>query len=129
MRKRVMAVLREAGLDPVAVESTTGPGVPDVNHVRGWLELKRVAKYPKSDFDPIPVKHFTEKQRAWILRRIAAGGRVDVLLQVEDHWYLLCGSVAAKHLGSMSRNDLCRASRCVGPAGNRYVASLLGGDQ
>ena len=84
------------------------PGYPDIEFVGGHIELKYVPAYPKRKYiTPIRCAHFTPIQRAWIRRRAKYGGRVFVLIRVEDDWFLLPGSKAANHLGlDWVRRDL-----------------------
>jgi hypothetical protein len=87
-------------LDAYAVENPMVPGMPDVEFVGGWVELKYVPNYPKRKYiTPIRIDHFTPIQRAWIRRRAKYGGRVFVVLRVEDDWFVLPGAKAANHLG------------------------------
>lgn len=88
MRRQVTSLLRDAGLDPQAVESAVSPGMPDINWVGGWIELKCVAEYPKRAETPIRVPHYTPQQKSWALRREAAGGKVHLLVKVDSDWYL-----------------------------------------
>lgn len=106
MRQSVVELLRP--LDAYAVENVCVPGMPDVECTAGWIELKYVPAYPKRKYiTVIRCNHFTPIQRAWIRRRAKYGGRVFVLIRVEDDWFLLPGSKAANHLGvDWVRRDL-----------------------
>jgi len=97
-------------LDPVRVENPIVPGTPDVNYCDGWIELKFMPAWPPKG-GPLRVDHFTKKQRCWIIRRRAAGGKAFVLLKVgEREWLLFDGKVAAVLLGHVPQGTLYRAS-------------------
>jgi hypothetical protein len=106
MRSRVIQWLRT--LNAIAVENPAQPGTPDVNYVEGWIELKKLHKWPKDGEGVVRVDHFTPQQRNWHLLRKRRGGRTHVLLQVADDWLLFDGGVAAMHLGRVSRRELER---------------------
>ena len=95
-----------AGLDPVRIESPITEGVPDVNFTHGWIELKYAAKWPARG-GPLRLPHFTKEQRAWLIARSAAGGRVYLLLKVgASEWLLFDGFTAAKAVGSLKKEEL-----------------------
>lgn len=106
MRQTVTRELRKRGLDPVAIENGISAGVPDLNYLHGWIELKQVKAWPKRATTPLRLDHFTPQQRRWISRRHRAGGPVFVLLKVAREWILLDGEVAVEHLGRVSRSEL-----------------------
>ena len=70
-------------------------GVPDVSYglegMNGWIELKRVLKYPKKSQTVIQLPHFTGQQRNWLERRQEKGGNCWLLLQVEDDYFIFKG--------------------------------------
>jgi len=95
------------GLDPVRIESHISSGVPDVNYVHGWIELKFKDSWPKRERTPLRLEHFTKEQRTWLRKRAAAGGRVFLLLKVGlNEWLLFRGERAAVVVGSLPRADL-----------------------
>lgn len=106
MRQTVCKELRKRGLDPVAIENGISAGVPDVNYLFGWIELKQVREWPKRDTTPLRCDHFTPQQRRWLARRHKAGGAVYVLLKVAREWILLDGEVAVEHLGRTTRAEI-----------------------
>jgi len=112
MRRRVVQALRE--LDAIAVENSAYPGTPDVVYIGGWIELKEADAWPKKATTPLPMRHFTRHQRAWIRRHAEKGGTVFVLLKVGKlEWFLIDGKIAADILGSATREVIqstaCRA--------------------
>lgn len=113
MAGRVVKMLKP--LDAVRVENPCHPGTPDVNYVGGWIELKKVDKWPARETTPLRLPHFTAQQKVWLTRRINKGGNAYVLLQVSREYILLRGDVAAKILGEATREELVDAAIfCVG---------------
>jgi hypothetical protein len=103
MRQRVVQGLRS--LDAISVENSARAGTPDVNYVEGWIELKKLPRWPRPG-EPVRCGHFRPGQRVWIRRRARAGGRVHVLLQVGRDWLLLPGRAAAEELGTATQQRL-----------------------
>lgn len=92
--------------DPVRIESPMESGVPDVNLTVGWMELKYAARWPPKG-GPLRLDHYTQEQKTWATRRIAAGGRVFLLLKVgREEWLLFDGRIAAIFLGKSTREEL-----------------------
>lgn len=104
LRKKVIEML--ASMDAVPVENGARPGTPDVNITTGWIELKKMEKWPARDTTALRVEHFSPQQKIWIARRERAGGRVWVLLQVGTDYLLLKGGVAVNLLGSSPKEVL-----------------------
>jgi len=97
MRKHLIKVLRK--LDAKSIESPMQPGIPDMNYVGGWIELKWLKEWPKRPETMVAMDHFTREQRVWLRRRARAGGVVWVMLQVGREWMLFQGDHAARYLG------------------------------
>lgn len=116
MRRQVVAVLRNANLDPQSIESSISAGVPDINWTHGWIELKCVAAYPKRETTPVRVPHFTPEQKSWALRRAACGGKVHLLMKAANDWYLF-GAPRLVEVGELTRQQL--RMRCLA-----YASSL-----
>lgn len=119
--------------DLVRVENgTCGPGTPDLNYcidgIEGWIELKKV-ELPKRDSTVVKVDHFVGEQRAWLMRRATAGGRVWVLLRAGDETFLFSGGHAARNLGVTWTKEDCRTRavyHCAGRVGwDRLVQELI----
>lgn len=104
MRAVVIKYLRE--LDGVSIECPIQPGVPDVNYTLGWLELKWLKEFPKRETTAVKIPHWSPSQKAWISKRLKAGGRVHVLIQCKREWVLLGGEKAIKHLNQATRLQL-----------------------
>lgn len=127
MRGRVIQWLKP--LNAVPVENPAQPGTPDVNYVEGWIELKKLTKWPERSDTIVRIDHFTPQQRNWLLLRKRRGGRVHLLLQVKNEWLLFDGDVAAMHVGRVDRQELERL--CVkrwqnGPRADELRAILAG---
>ena len=81
LSRNVMKLLRP--LDAQRIENSCGRGVPDINYIGGWLELKQQDAWPKRPTTKVRLDHdLTLEQRIWINRREKKGGTVFVLLQV-----------------------------------------------
>ena len=106
MRSNVVGLLKDAGLDAMAVENPCNPGTPDVNLVEGWIELKQLPKWPKRGTTTVRIEHFTQVQRMWLARRWDKGGNVYLLLQVRQDWLLFSGEDAADHVGKATEAEL-----------------------
>ena len=100
MRHSVTSGLRP--LDAIAVENRIGTGTPDVNFIGGWVELKWLRRWPRSEERVVTISHFTIQQRNWLKRRWRRGGACWLLLQVHHEWLLFTGDVAAAHVGRAS---------------------------
>lgn len=94
IRKRVVAALRP--LHAQAVENPINPGTPDVEFVGGWMEIKYLKSWPKRPTTKVTVQHFTPQQRIWIRDRVEKGGKVLLLLRVDDEWMLFSGKQVDK---------------------------------
>ncbi len=74
------------------MENLVAIGTPDVNFcwdgVNGWIELKYVSRWPKQDFNIITERLWKMEQRLWALRRIRAGGKCFLFVQVEREYLL-----------------------------------------
>src|SRR5258708_2976185 len=102
-----------AGLDPCRVENSVGPGTPDINFSRGWIESKSIQSLPKRDKTVVALAHYVSAQRAWHVKRRMAGGVVFVALRVQAtrEVFVLDALEAAQHLGtSWTSADLKRKS-------------------
>jgi hypothetical protein len=109
LARTIVKVLRP--LDAVRIENSCGKGVPDVNYVGGWLELKQQDNWPKRPTTKVRLDHdLTKEQRIWINRREKKGGTVFVLLQVARDYLLLSGGTAATIIGESTEAELREAA-------------------
>lgn len=107
LSRHTTGILRRNHLDPQRVEDAVRMGVPDINYLHGWIELKVSPGWPKRADSRLPLEHFTPAQRVWLVRRCRYGGKAFVLLRVGAREYLLFrGDVAAKYLGYSPRDVL-----------------------
>lgn len=102
--------MKNLGMDPKPVENLCGVGTPDINWVRGWVELKVLPRWPVRPSTPVSVTHFTHEQRNWIRSRHSAGGMVHVVLKIGRIWLLLDGLWAAVNLGEAAADRLRECS-------------------
>ena len=116
MRRKVTKALKP--LHAVAVENRVGPGTPDVNHIHGWVELKWVRAWPKRETTVPRFKHFTQDQRAWMMRRWrAAPGSVHLLLQCRQEWFMFTAPAAVELVGAATRQELTEQASLYMPTG------------
>jgi hypothetical protein len=107
----VKPVLEAHRLDPKRVENAVALGMPDVNYIEGWIELKYVADWPKREETPLRLGHFTPQQRVWLYRRWVLGGKAFLLLRVAKEFLLFDGRTACDAVGLVSRASLY--DRCL----------------
>lgn len=107
LNDRIRRALRQ--WDPVRVENAVGPGTPDINYVRGWIESKYEDEWPAKPGTVLRLKRYAPEQRAWHVRRCAAGGTVFVALEVGSEFHLFAADMAARYLGTEWTRADCRA--------------------
>ena len=98
-------------------EDKYSTGIPDIDYciygVAGWIELKIVQDWPAQPTTTLhtSLKHLTNDQINWMLRRSLAGGNVYLLLKVmSTKEYLLFHGEDARKLKDCIRQqaiDLC----------------------
>lgn len=104
VRRAVLATMKRHNLDPVAIESTTKKGIPDVECVLGWLEIKYKPNWTKGGYLNLKQLKFTQSQRKFLRRRHRAhkargvgrgvGSGAFFLLVVGNCWMLFDGRTA-----------------------------------
>lgn len=105
LRRRVLKALKPLCAKPV--ENPACPGTPDVAYIDGWVELKKIRRWPKDSHGKVIVHHFTPQQRIWLQDWCTAGGEAWLLLQVGRNEFLLFwGEDAANKLGKVDRLEL-----------------------
>ena len=111
MRSKMVAALRSMHAFPV--ENPMFPGTPDIAFIGGWIECKRLEKWPKDYQAPVQVPHYTKQQRTFARVDEARGGRVLFLLKVgEFEWFLFDGTHAAQVIGHLTREEMIRNCLC-----------------
>jgi hypothetical protein len=107
MRRDIVKRLKLDGLDAIAVENPCLPGTPDVECIHGWIELKQLPRWPKTN-GPIKIPHFSPQQRIWLRRRWQTNQTSWLLLRVTPEWLLFDGETAARVVGLCAREELYR---------------------
>lgn len=109
-RSQVIKVLKRMRTDPQAVENATNPGCPDVECLRGWIELKYAPAWPKRADTPVRIDHYTQQQRNFLRRRWNAGGGAWLLFRVGSRGkvenILFDGLTAHEFVGRVPRAEL-----------------------
>lgn len=121
-----------APLDPVPIENLltgeTGVGMPDVEFIGGWAELKWKSEWPKRPRTPLRLDHYTQDQRDWLMRRWERGERTFLVLQIGQEWFFF-SAPAAQRVGYLTRQEL-RDNATVyfakKPTSDQVVAVLRG---
>lgn len=91
MSERLMSSLKTYGLDPLRIENRIHAGTPDVNYIKGWLELKHADRWPPRG-GPLRLKHPpTPQQKVWLYRRWNSGGTAFLVLRVDKEWFIIRG--------------------------------------
>jgi|SRR6056297_1476963 len=89
-RARSTLVKRLRVLDAQPVEVKGRSGVPDLEHIYGWIELKFKPKWPKYLRDDTIIKwpHKLEPaQKVWLRRRVNRGGAAVLCGKVDRDWF------------------------------------------
>lgn len=109
-RSQVMKALKRLRSDPQAVENSANPGCPDVECLRGWLELKYAPSWPKQHDTVVRIDHYTQQQRNFLRRRWNAGGGAWLLYRVGQRGkvenLLFDGLTAWEFVGRVPRDRL-----------------------
>lgn len=126
LKQNVRMLLTQADAHPISVENRVHPGTPDMSYAGGWIELKKIMKWPIPG-RPVRIPHFTQQQRIWLRQRCDAGGRAHLLLQVGLTWMLFWGRDAADHLGKFTHEQLNHLAVAVWsnrPASQLFMEAL-----
>lgn len=89
LRSAVLRHFREIHACPVE-NGYLSPGMPDINVVTGWIELKWTKSLPKHDH-ALVISSFRAAQLKWVKIHHQAGGRVWGMLYSHDDtfWILI----------------------------------------
>ena len=112
-------------LDPIRIEDAFTKGIPDVNYVHGWIELKALEKVPVRPTTILSVNHFTAQQRIWLDQRWKAGGLAWLLLKAVDEWLLFDGSTASRIVGRVPLVALRRGAVWIANQPDRSLIDWL----
>ncbi len=108
MRGEVIKLLQP--LDPVPVENAlvtgTTLGQPDVDFANGAAELKWLRDWPVRPTTIVRLDHYTDNQRAWLLRRWRAGEMTFLVLQAARVEWLIWRAPEAQQVGTLTRQGL-----------------------
>ena len=114
------------------IENLVGRGRPDVNYcirsVEGNIELKQIPAWPSRPETVVPIPHYTPQQRIWARQRIAAGGRVYVLLEVVrpiPTYILLRGEWSRVYLAKTATQEDIRRNALVCVEGSFPTPAIL----
>jgi hypothetical protein len=114
------------------IENMVGVGMPDVTYcvrgVEGFIELKQIKEFPARAGTVVSVDHYTPQQRIWARRRISAGGRVYLLLEVvrpTPTYFLYWSEWSRVHLGVTATESDCRRSALVTGVGKFPTPDLI----
>lgn len=109
-RQQVIKALKRLRTDPQPVENPVNPGCPDVECLRGWVELKYAPAWPKQPDTPLRLPKYKQHQRNWLRRRWNAGGGAWLLLRVGSRGVvenlLFDGLTAHEFVGRVPRQQL-----------------------
>lgn len=111
LRGSVLKILNRAKLDAQPIENVVRVGCPDVECIKGWIELKKTKEWPADPEGAVRLDHdLSKEQRIWLRRRIFKGGKAWVLIQIDQDFLLLHGLVAAQLIGKATRTELLDAA-------------------
>lgn len=102
-RRLVVNALKE--LHAFAVENPARAGTPDINYMEGWIEMKRLDRWPPPS-EIIDIPHFTPQQRNFLEKRVRMGGHAWLLFRIRNDWLLFRGDIAARRVGHVRQNEL-----------------------
>jgi hypothetical protein len=90
-------------------------GIADVSYVsrqrqHGWIELKKLAEWPKRESTIVRIDHYTSEQRIWLKDKGKVGGFTFLFLQVGRD-YMLFDWQQAQQVGQVPKGDLVAGCR------------------
>lgn len=89
------------------VENSVRQGTPDVAFIGGWIELKKIAGWPKRAGTIFNIPHYTREQRAFARLWADRGGHSFLLLHVgKSEWVLWKGEDAALLIGQKPTQEV-----------------------
>lgn len=112
MRAELVHLLKP--LHAISVENLIGADTPDINLAGAWIECKWARSWPKREDTPLRLPHYTDGQKAWALRRTAAGEESWLALQVKREWFFFDAD-GSQMVGQLTHQQLCDAARFYFP--------------
>lgn len=96
-----------AALDSHPIENliTSEKGMPDVEGIGFWAELKYKGQWPVRHATPLRLGHYTSEQKSWLLRRATRGEQTWLVLQVRKEWFFF-DAWAAQQVGNLCHQEL-----------------------
>lgn len=93
-------------LRPISIENAlTTPGIGDVFHTKGTVELKILEKWPVRDETPLRIPHYTNEQRAWASDWVNGGGCYRLVVKVGREWFVF-KTPASLEVGNLTRQEM-----------------------
>lgn len=94
-------------LDPHPIENMLSieKGMPDVEFIGGWAEIKWLPRWPMRKDTPVRIPHYTDDQRRWLRERQAAGERCFLVLQIRREWFVWDAD-GAQTIGHQTRQEM-----------------------
>lgn len=118
----------EMGLDAHRVENVSRSGMPDVNYVLGWIELKHLAAMPVRPKTPVRVKTLVDRpeQATWLHRRWVKGGLCWLLVRVDRQLFMFSGWEAHDVRRGLTQAEFrSRAVWMSGPRGQMTIPVVV----
>jgi hypothetical protein len=99
-------------LDPHPIENmlTIEKGMPDVEFVGGWAEIKWLPRFPLRASTPVRIPHYTDDQRRWLRTRQAAGETCFLVLQVRNEWFVWDAD-GAQTVGHQTKEEMKQSAK------------------
>lgn len=123
---RSTLVKRLRVLDAQPIEVKGRKGVPDLEHIYGWIELKFKPKWPKflkaDTIIKFPHKLEVSQQR-WLERRVRRGGAAVLCAKVDKDWFFWdCANFDLNKFDNMTKSEM------ISTSGRYYKGRLLDKD-
>lgn len=118
MRSYLVKELQSLHAQPIE-SPTMGMGIPDLNHMYGWIECKWLREWPKNcDTKPVVFDHpLMKEQGIWLWKRRLAGGQALVGAKVANNWFFWDGLDIRLHFNKMTRLEMIDRAELYFPKG------------
>lgn len=113
-------------------EEMSARGIPDIsygmNGVNGWIELKTISRWPARSNTLVRIRHLTQPQKLFIIRRGQMGGNCYILLRVGRREHLLFTWDSISMLGHLNKENTIAISKYYSKSGLDFekLSSILG---